>query len=94
VDVYYFEVCLKKGFTCTAMAAVLQQDEHVSNDIQLCHSCSNNFGCHMCTNFVECVIGEDPRYCSECIIQDDRVYVTVVMIISVSLFQTWTVHFL
>jgi hypothetical protein len=70
VDVYHFEVCLKKGFT--AMAAVLQQDERVSKDIQMCHSCSNNFGCHMCTNFEECVIGEDQRYCSECIVQDDR----------------------
>ena len=42
------EKCLRKEFT--AMAAVLQQDERVKKDIQMCRTCSNNIGCYYCTN--------------------------------------------
>ena len=65
------EECLRKGFT--AMAAVLQQDERVKKDIQMCRTCSNNIGCYECTNCGRmCRWHEDPRYCRECVLKDDR----------------------
>lgn len=70
VGVEQYEQSLRKGFT--AMAAAFQQDERVKKDIQMCPACSNNIGCHCCTNNNSCVRGTEPRYCPKCIINDNR----------------------
>ena len=49
----------------TAMPAVLQQDERVKKDIQMCRICSDHIGCYGCTT-----CDENPdktaRYCFDC----------------------------
>ena len=69
VNTDHLEQCLRKGFT--SMALALQQDERVKKDIQMCRTCSKHIGCYDCTNYDECVVGEEPRYCRECVLKDD-----------------------
>lgn len=69
VDVVHLEKSLKKGFT--TMAAVLQKDERVKDYIQMCQFCSNNIGCFSCASSNECVMGDDLRYCRECVLKED-----------------------
>ena len=70
VDVHDLENCLKND--CTVMAEVLQQDERVKKDIQMCRTCSSNIGCYECTNAYKCAVDGEPRYCRECVLKDDR----------------------
>ena len=70
VSIYDFEMCLRNGFT--AMAAVLQQDERVKKDVQMCLACSENVGCYECTHLEGCVVSKEARYCRKCVLKDDR----------------------
>lgn len=70
VSIWHLEECLKEGFT--AMAVVLQQDERVKKGIKMCRTCSSSIGSRYCSNYEECFIGEEPRYCQECVSTDDR----------------------
>lgn len=73
VCVSSLEECLRKGLT--AMAAVLQRDDRVKNDITMCRTCSDNIGCYDCANGTECHIYDEENYakfCRECVLEDDR----------------------
>lgn len=59
VSIDELEYMLKKDFT--AMAAVLQHDERLKKDIQICAICSNNIGCYVCNV-------EGAKICRECFI--------------------------
>lgn len=52
VNVDELEKVLRQGFS--SMAAVLQQDERIKKDIQMCETCSNNIGCYKCSNGYRC----------------------------------------
>ncbi len=77
VNVFHLEECLKKDFT--AMAEVLQQDERVKEDIQMCNVCSKNTGCYNCANWNRWE--RNLRFCCDCVLKDDR-FVRAVKIIS------------
>lgn len=74
-EIINLDTAIKRNFT--SMAQVLQEDERIKGDIQMCATCSVNIGAFSCQRWQGCrnFRGEGEqwkKYCRACVLPDNR----------------------